>query len=436
MPSCVVIGAQWGDEGKGKIVDLLTEQAHLVVRFQGGNNAGHTLVVDAGQGPRKTVLHLIPSGILWPDTRCVIASGVVVDVDVLFKEIDALVAAGLAVTPQRLGVSADAHVIMPYHRDLDLAREARLLGNRIGTTGRGIGPCYEDRAGRLGIRIRDLLDPVRLRASLERVLPERNAVLNWHGLPTVDIEALIDACLARGERVRPFVIDCRAELAAALDADQNVLFEGAQGALLDVAHGTYPFVTSSHTTSGGASVGAGVPPTAVSRVLGIAKAYCTRVGGGPFPTELHDAVGERIRQLGHEFGSTTGRPRRCGFFDVPGLRAAHRLNGFTALAITKLDVLSGLDRIGVCTHYDVDGARVEVADLDVAALERATPVYEYLPGWSESLDHVRAWDELPANARTLLERIEELTGVPLGMVSVGPERSQTIVRFEAFAARS
>lgn len=312
MPSCVVIGAQWGDEGKGKIVDLLTERVGLVVRFQGGNNAGHTLVVDSGAGPKKTVLHLIPSGILRADTCCLIAAGVVIDVDVLFREIDALLANGIDVRAPRLLISRDAHVIMPYHRELDIAREARLSEARIGTTGRGIGPCYEDRAARLGVRIRDLLEPERLAAVLDRVLPERNAVLAWHGRAPVERDALVETFAALGQRLAPWVADCRALLAAHIEADRPVLFEGAQGALLDVGHGTYPYVTSSHTTSGGAAVGAGVAPSAVSVSLGIAKAYITRVGSGPFPTELFDSIGDDIRRVGHEFGSTTGRPRRCG----------------------------------------------------------------------------------------------------------------------------
>lgn len=433
MPTCVVIGAQWGDEGKGKIVDLLTEQAAMVVRFQGGNNAGHTLVVDTGAGPVKTVLHLIPSGILHPGVACLIGAGVVVDVDVLFKEIDALAAAGVDVAPERLLISPDAHVIMPWHRALDHAREERLSAGRIGTTGRGIGPCYEDRAARHGVRIRDLLQPARLAGVLDRVMPERNALLAYYRKPGFERDEVLAWAEQAAPRLRPHVVDCRARIAEVLAGTRPVLFEGAQGALLDVGHGTYPYVTSSHTISGGAAVGAGVPPTAVSNVLGIAKAYLTRVGAGPFPTELHDATGEQIRAVGREFGSTTGRPRRCGWFDAPGLRAAHRLNGFAALAITKLDVLSDLDELKICVAYERDGSRIEVADLDCDALESAQPVYETLPGWKTPIDHARSWEDLPPEARRFLERIEGLTQVPLGMISVGPERSQTIVRRDPFA---
>lgn len=433
MASCVVVGAQWGDEGKGKVVDIFTEEADLVVRFQGGNNAGHTLVVDAGQGPVKTVLHLVPSGILHERARCLIASGVVIDLEVLLRELDGLAKAGIEVKPPRLRVSADAHIIMPYHRELDLAREQRLANRRIGTTGRGIGPAYEDRTGRRGLRVRDILDPERLRDLLEVVLPERNAVLGWYGARTWEVDELIAHYAPLAERIAPFVTNCRDVIDASMKAGERVLFEGAQGALLDISHGTYPFVTSSHTTTGGVCVGAGVPPSAVRTVLGIAKAYVTRVGSGPFPTELDDAVGQRMRDQGHEYGSTTGRPRRCGWYDAVAMRTAHRACGFTQLAITKLDVLTGLDEVKICVAYDLDGERVETADMDAVTLERARPVYETLPGWTETIDEVRSLDELPANARRLLDRIAAVTDVPIGLVSIGPRRDQTILTMTPFA---
>ena len=433
MIACVVIGAQWGDEGKGKVVDLYTRRADVVARFQGGNNAGHTLVVDGPGGPVKTVLHLIPSGILHEGKTNLIGAGVVIDVEVLFGEFDGLAESGLEMTPDRLRICGDAHVVMPYHRALDHAREARLDAGKIGTTGRGIGPCYEDRAARRGVRVRDLLDADRLRAVLERVLDERNALLQWHGVDTFELGDLVTRFAALGRRIAPFVTDVRAELAHAIDRGVDVLFEGAQGSLLDVGHGTYPFVTSSHTTSGGVAIGAGVPPSTLTHVVGIAKAYCTRVGAGPFPTELEDATGQHLRDAGHEYGSTTGRPRRCGWFDAVALRSAHRVNGFTSLAITKLDVLSGLDEVRVCVAWEIDGHTVRVSDMDVVDVARATPVYETLPGWSQDITGARHIDELPRAARTLLNCIEERTGVPIGLVSVGPERDQTIEIVSPFA---
>jgi len=427
ISSCVVIGAQWGDEGKGKIVDLLTDQVELVVRFQGGNNAGHTLVVDGPDGPVKTVLHLIPSGILHPSKTCLIASGVVLDPEVLIREIDQLSQRDGTIAPERFRIDRDAHVIMPYHRDLDIAREARLSDRKIGTTGRGIGPAYEDRVARRGVRCRDLLDEKRLTRVLETVLPERNALLVHYGCAPYALEELCAQLRAFGERLAPYLDDGRALVHGALESGRRVLFEGAQGALLDVGHGTYPYVTSSSTVSGGVCTGAGVAPSRVGHVLGIAKAYCTRVGEGPFPTELHDDVGELLRRQGAEFGSTTGRPRRCGWFDAVSLRAAHRLNGFDALAITKLDVLGGLDKVAVCVAYQIGERRVEVSDLDARELDLAKPVLEYMPGWDADLSDVRELSDLPEAARNLLRRIEELTSVPVSMVSVGPRRDQTLV---------
>ena len=432
MPTCVVVGAQWGDEGKGKVVDLFAEACDFIVRYQGGNNAGHTLVVDRGNGPEKTVLHLLPSGILHPDKVCVIARGVVIDCDVLFRELDALAARGIGVAPAQLRIDLDAHIIMPYHRDIDLGREAASGDAKIGTTGRGIGPCYEDMIGRRGIRVRDLLEPARLLDRLQAVVPDRNATLRWLGRPEVTIEALAAQLAPAAERLAPFAADCRSLVGDAWRAGKRVLFEGAQGTLLDVGHGTYPFVTSSYTTSAGVCVGVVVPPRAIEKVVGITKAYATRVGAGPFPTELFDEDGAQLRARGQEFGATTGRPRRCGWFDAAAVRYAHRLNDFTGLAITKLDVLSGFDEIKVCVAYDLDGQRLEVADADAVSLQRSVPIYETWPGWKQDLTAVRRLEDFPAAARAYLERLTELCGVPIDVVSVGPDRAQTLVLHQPF----
>lgn len=432
MPTCVVVGAQWGDEGKGKVVDLFAEDCDFIVRYQGGNNAGHTLVVDRGNGPEKTVLHLLPSGILHPDKVCVIARGVVIDCDVLFRELDALAARGIGVAPAQLRIDLDAHIIMPYHRDIDLGREAASGDAKIGTTGRGIGPCYEDMIGRRGIRVRDLLDPARLLDRLQAVVPDRNATLRWLGRPEVTVEALAAQLAPAAERLAPFAADCRGLVGDAWRAGKRVLFEGAQGTLLDVGHGTYPFVTSSYTTSAGVCVGVGVPPRAIEKVVGITKAYATRVGSGPFPTELFDEDGAQLRSRGQEFGATTGRPRRCGWFDAAAVRYAHRLNDFSGLAITKLDVLSGFDEIKICVAYDLDGVRLEVADADAVSLQRSVPIYESWPGWKQDLTAVRRIEELPAAALRYLERLTELCGVPIDVVSVGPDRAQTLVLRQPF----
>lgn len=432
MSSCVIIGAQWGDEGKGKLVDLFTDRAELVVRFQGGNNAGHTLVVDTGDGPVKRVVHLIPSGILHATKRCLIASGVVIDPDVLRKEIEGLIATGVTVTPANLMVSGDANVILPYHKAIDIAREARLLENKIGTTGRGIGPCYEDRIGRRGIRMRDLLDADTLRQRLKPVLEERNAALSWMGAPTVSLDEVMAMAAGWAEFFGPWLTNCRDTIHDAIESGTTIVYEGAQGSLLDISHGTYPYVTSSHTVAGGVCVGAGIAPRQVGQVIGIAKAYCTRVGAGPFPTELLDETGALICKRGHEFGSTTGRPRRAGWFDAVALRAAHRVNGFGMLAITKLDVLSGLPEVRICVAYEVDGQRLETSGMDADTLERAVPVYETLPGWTENIESATRLDELPTNARRLVDRIAETTGIPVGLVSVGPERNQSIVVLDPF----
>jgi adenylosuccinate synthase len=428
MATNVVIGAQWGDEGKGKVVDLYTEFADMVVRFQGGNNAGHTLVVERDGAFEKTVLHLIPSGILHEDTTCVIASGVVLDPGVLIEEIEGLRAQGHSVEPDQLVVAENASVIMPYHQTLDVARESDDSQQKIGTTGRGIGPCYEDRVGRRAIFARDLNDEDRLRSKIASNLAEKNQILESMGAETYETDALVDQCLEWGEQLEPFVSDAGLLVDQAVQRDERVLFEGAQGTMLDIGHGTYPYVTSSHTTSGGVCVGAGVAPRELDGIIGISKAYCTRVGRGPFPTELEDEVGEHLREAGNEFGSTTGRPRRCGWVDAAGLRYAHRINGFSGLAVTKLDVLSGLDTVKICVGYtDSDGTRYEQPPSDPELLERLDPVYEELPGWEADITGVRVLEDLPETARQFLNRLETLLEVPIVLVSVGPARNETIV---------
>ncbi|MCB9728218.1 MAG: adenylosuccinate synthase [Deltaproteobacteria bacterium] len=422
MASLVIIGAQWGDEGKGKVVDLLAQRARMVVRYQGGNNAGHTLVVEG----QKTILHLVPSGILQADTRNVIAQGVVVDPAVLVRELDALAARGLHVGPEQLVISARAAVIMPYHCAIDAGRESRLGAGRIGTTGRGIGPAYEDVAARRAVRVGDLLDRARLDARLDRVLDERNATLTWLGSEPIAREAMVTELLRLGERLRPLVTDAECLVRDAVEADVDVLFEGAQGVLLDVLHGTFPYVTSSHTVSGAVATSVGVPPWRVDHVLGIVKAYTSRVGEGPFPTELTDALGDRLREVGQEFGSTTGRPRRCGWLDLAALRYAHRINGFTGLAVTKLDVLSGLETLKVCVGYRVDGRVVDALPADEGVLARAEPVYAELPGWQGDLSAVESLEALPREARGYLDFIERELGVPVALVGVGPGRRQTL----------
>ncbi len=422
MPNVVVVGTQWGDEGKGKVVDVLSRHADLVVRFQGGNNAGHTLVVEGV----KSVFHLIPSGILRDGCRCVIGPGVVVDPQVLLREIGQLEAVGRAIGPERLVLSRDAHVILPYHRSLDALREGALGDAGIGTTRRGIGPCYEDKVARRGIRVGDLLRPDVLRAQLATVLPEKNRMLvEWFGQDALDPDAILAEYRAFGERLRPLVVDAVALVHDVLDRGGSVLFEGAQGTFLDVDHGTYPYVTSSTTTAGGACAGAGVGPTAIDEVIGIVKAYTTRVGSGPFPTEAHGADGERLRSVGGEFGATTGRPRRCGWFDAPLVRRAARLNGLTRLALTKLDVLTGLSEIPVCVGYAPDPA-------GAGGLDTAVPIFENLPGWDQDISACRAFADLPPACRAYVERLQALVGVPIELVSVGPGREQTIVSGDLF----
>jgi adenylosuccinate synthase len=436
MPNVVVVGAQWGDEGKGKVVDLLTEHAQVVVRFQGGNNAGHTLVV----GGQKTVLHLIPSGILHPGKTCVIGNGVVVDPSVLVAEIDSLRSRGFLAGDRQLLVSANAHVIFPWHKLLDSLREKARGGSAIGTTGRGIGPAYEDKVARHGIRIRDLLNRDRLRRKIAERLPSALSELKDLAqaanapVPKLEIEQVLVEFSGLGERIRPHVGDCSVFLSEQVKAGARILFEGAQGTLLDVDHGTYPFVTSSNCVAGNAAVGSGLGPTAIDAVMGISKAYTTRVGGGPFPTELTDELGDRLRKVGDEYGATTGRPRRCGWLDTVVLRFAARVNGLWGLALTKLDVLSGLKGLNICEAYELDGHRITELPEDLEDLGRVQPVYETLPGWDEKLAGIRSFDDLPANAKRYVRRVEELSGVPVTCVSVGADRGETILLKNPFTA--
>jgi adenylosuccinate synthase len=429
MPNVVVVGAQWGDEGKGKVVDLLTRHAQVVVRFQGGNNAGHTLVV----GGEKTILTLIPSGILHAGKTCVIGNGVVLDPSVLVAEIDALRARGVIGSDAQLIVSESAHVIFPWHKHLDVLREKARGDSPIGTTGRGIGPAYEDKVARRGIRVRDLLDTGRLGRKVEErlagALDELRLLAGRAGteVPPLDAAAIAREYAAFGARLRPHVRDASLFLHGEARAGARILFEGAQGTLLDVDHGTYPFVTSSNCVAGNAAVGSGLGPTAIDRVVGISKAYTTRVGGGPFPTELKDAIGERLRKVGDEFGSVTGRPRRCGWLDGVVLRYAARVNGLSGLALTKLDVLSGLSELKLCTGYTLAGAETREFPSDVDDLAQVAPVYETLPGWEERLAGVRTLEQLPAAARAYVRRVEEVAGVPVVCISVGADRGETIL---------
>jgi adenylosuccinate synthase len=424
LRTVTVVGVQWGDEGKGKVVDLLSEQADIIVRFHGGHNAGHTLVV----GGERMIVHVVPAGVLHRGKVCVIGNGVVVDPGVLLQEIAALRARGHLQRDEDLRVSEQAHVVMPYHRAIDLARERRRGSDRIGTTGRGIGPAYEDKMARVGIRLVDLLEPATFRECLARNLDDKNlylrAVLGEDGFA---FQEVLDEYTRYAEALRPFVGDTAHFLEDAIAGGKRVLFEGAQGAMLDIDHGTYPFVTSSTTLAGGVAAGAGIATRAPGGVVGICKAYTTRVGSGPFPTELNDATGDKLRQDGGEYGATTGRPRRCGWFDAVVVREAVRLNGLTSLAVTKLDVLRGLPRLRLCVEYRLDGAPVLVPPASAAAWNRLMPVYAEMDGWTEDLSGVRDVDGLPPAARRYVARLEELAGVPLSLVSVGAGREETIV---------
>jgi adenylosuccinate synthase len=419
----VVVGTQWGDEGKGKIVDWLTEEVDGVVRFQGGHNAGHTLVI----GGRKTILRLIPSGILRPKTACYIGNGVVLSPTALLAEVDELQAAGVDVT-SRLSISGNCPLILEYHVALDKARETRRGDAKIGTTGRGIGPAYEDKVGRRAVRTQDLFDAARFGERVREALDFHNFVLQQYlAAPAVDAGRVIDETLALADRLRPMIIDVSYKLNSVMASGHRLLFEGAQGTLLDVDHGTYPYVTSSNTVAGAASAGAGVAPQKLDYVLGITKAYSTRVGSGPFPTELTDATGEQLRNKGQEFGSVTGRPRRCGWFDAAGLKRAVQLNGTTGLCITKLDVLDGLPTVRLGTGYRMDGRLADILPYGADAVGRCEPVYEEFAGWKESTFGIQRWDQLPVNAQRYLQRLSEVLGVPIDLVSTGPDREQTIV---------
>ena len=425
MSNLVIVGAQWGDEGKGKIVDLLTRDVDSIVRFHGGNNAGHTVIV----GEKKYVLHLIPSGILHEGKLCLIGNGVVLDPIAMCAEIDELEQQGIKVSPKNLKISRKTHIIMPYHRKLDQAREAHKATNKIGTTGRGIGPCYEDKVARVGIRAADFSDEKLLESKINKALEEKNALFaSFYKVEEMEAKAVFNEVLPYIKRLVPFLADVSAEIEACWAKNGNVMFEGAQGVHLDIDHGTYPFVTSSNSVSACAAIGSGVSPLKLDRVMGIVKAYTTRVGAGPFPTELDDSVGEHLQSVGHEYGATTGRKRRCGWFDAVIVRESARLAGLTEIALTKLDVLSGLKELLLCVAYDYKGERVEFPPQCENALADVSPIYEKMPGWSEDITKVTKWAELPINAQKYIEKLESLANVKVTMVSVGPERDETILR--------
>lgn len=430
MANVVVVGAQWGDEGKGKVVDIYTEHADDIVRYQGGNNAGHTLVV----GNEKVVLHLIPSGILHEGKRCIIGNGVVLDPEVFIKEINKLKESGRIKDDSCLLLSESLHIIMPYHKRIDIAREAKSGDKKIGTTGRGIGPCYEDKIGRRGIRLMDLLKPEVFARKLREFLDEKNFILEKLLDETpCDFNSIYEEYQGYAAILRTYVADTSLVLSKDLKAGKKALFEGAQGTLLDVDHGTYPFVTSSSTCAGGACTGSGVSPRDINEIIGISKAYVTRVGSGPFPTELLEETGEKLRQVGGEFGATTGRPRRCGWFDAMVIRYSVRVNGLTGIALTKLDVLSGFDTIKVCVGYNYQGQALETLPAALDVFENCQPVYEELPGWKTDITNAQSFEELPENARKYVKRLEELAGCEIVMVSVGPRRDQTITLRNPFA---
>lgn len=423
MANVVIVGSQWGDEGKGKVVDIYTEYADQVVRFQGGNNAGHTLVV----GNEKTVLHLIPSGILHQGKQCLIGNGVVLDPQVFLQEIEKLKQKGYLQDDAQLVIDSNAHVIMPYHKAIDIAREQKSGTRKIGTTGRGIGPTYEDKIGRRGIRIADLVNPESFARKVREFLPEKNFLLEKYlGGTPLDETAIIEEYNAYGQALAKYVGNTSLLVNQGITAGNKVLFEGAQGSLLDIDHGTYPYVTSSSTVAGSACIGAGTGPRFLDQVVGISKAYVTRVGEGPFPTELHGDMGQRLREAGNEFGSTTGRPRRCGWFDAVALRYAVRTSGMTGLAITKMDVLNDLAVIKLCIAYDYQGQRLEEFPNDLEILEQCTPIYEEVDGWQSDLSGAQCYEDLPEKARDYLRKLEEVTGCPVILISVGPRRDQTI----------
>jgi len=422
MPAIVLLGAQWGDEGKGKATDLLGDRVDYVVRYQGGNNAGHTVVI----GDQKYALHLLPSGILSPNVIPVIGNGVVIDPAVLFTEIKGLNERGI--DPSKLKISTNAHLITPYHRTIDKVSERFLGKSKIGTTGRGIGPAYADKINRIGIRVQDLFDPSILKQKIEAALHDKNQILiKVFNRTGITVDEVLDEFLGYAQILKPYVADTALLLDQALKSGKNVLLEGSQGTLLDVDHGTYPFVTSSNPTAGGASTGSGIGPTKITRVIGILKAYTTRVGSGPFPTELFDADGESLRKIGGEVGVTTGRNRRCGWFDAPIARYAVRVNGLTDFFLTKLDVLTGWERIPVCVAYEVDRVRVEELPASQTDFHHAKPIYEYLPGWKENISKAKSVDDLPNNAKEYVKYLEKVSGAPISAIGVGPGRDETIV---------
>jgi len=425
----IVVGTQWGDEGKGKIVDLLTETADVVVRFQGGHNAGHTLVIDG----KKTVLHLIPSGILRTGVHCLIGNGVVLAPDALFEEVEELEENGVPVS-ERLGISEACPLILPYHVALDQAREIKRGKQAIGTTGRGIGPAYEDKVARRGLRLGDLVYDHGFADKLENIMEFHNFSLkNYYQANVLDYKAVLDECLSYKERLTPLTVDVTQLLDDYANEGRPMMFEGAQGMMLDVDHGTYPFVTSSTTSAGSAASGSGVGPNAFDEILGIVKAYTTRVGAGPFPTELSCDVGNHLGTKGHEFGATTGRPRRCGWFDAVLMRRSRQVNGLSSLCLTKLDVLDGLEELKICNGYVYQGSEVRVAPVGADALSRCEPIYETMPGWSESTKGVKSIDDLPIAARNYIARLSQMVGVPIDIVSTGPDREETIVLRDLYA---
>jgi adenylosuccinate synthase len=429
VPAIVLVGAQWGDEGKGKATDLLGDRVDYVVRYQGGNNAGHTVVI----GDKKFALHLLPSGILTPGVIPVIGNGVVIDLAVLIKELDGLIEKGVDVS--KLKISANAHIITPYHVTIDKVSE-RFLGKRaIGTTGRGIGPTYGDKVGRLGIRVQDLFDESILRQKVEAALSQKNQLLSKvYNRAGIKAEEVVRELLSFTDRIRPMVSDTALELHKALEAGKTVLLEGGQGTLLDVDHGTYPFVTSSSPIAGGATIGSGIGPTKIDSVIGILKAYTTRVGSGPFPTELFDQWGEFLREKGFEFGTTTGRERRCGWFDAPVAKFATRINGLTDIFLTKLDVLTGIKEIPVCVAYEVDGVRLEEIPVSQSDFHHAKPIYENFPGWDEDITTAKKFEDLPKNAQNYVLALEKLSGTRISAIGVGPDRNATIVRHDLLRA--
>jgi adenylosuccinate synthase len=429
MSNVVVVGTQWGDEGKGKVVDLLTSGADLVVRYQGGNNAGHTLVVNGEQ----TICHLIPSGILHTDKICLIGNGVVLDPQVFLEEIDKLVGKGIPIDPTRLAISERIHLIMPYHQAIDNARESAKGKDKIGTTGRGIGPCYEDKAGRRGIRGIDLFEPETLKQKIQANLKEKNFLLTqYFNAKPLDFQAIFEHYSAMAEKLKPYIKDVSVEIDQAVKQGKNILFEGAQGTHLDIDHGTYPFVTSSNPIAGAVCAGAGVGPDKLHHMVGIVKAYTTRVGAGPFPTELSDDIGSYIQEKGAEFGATTGRRRRCGWLDLVLVNDAIRLSGLTSLSITKLDVLTGLEKLKICMAYDLNGQKVHARPASLNRLAQCVPIYEEMPGWKKDITSAGKMKDLPKEAQDYLARIEQVTGVPLSIVSVGPMRDQTIKLIDPF----